>query len=49
MAKLTADEFFKLPNAKRPDRRKILIDAIEGGKTLEVVLSGKKIVSMIFH
>jgi hypothetical protein len=48
MAKLTADEFFKLPNAKRPDRRKILIDAIEGGKTLEVVLSGNKIVSMIF-
>lgn len=48
MAKLTADEFFKLPNPKRPDRRKVLIDAIEGGKALEVVLSGNKITSMLF-
>jgi hypothetical protein len=48
MAKLTADEFFKLPNAKRPDRRKILIDAIQGGRALEVVLSGNKISSMVF-
>lgn len=48
MAKLTADEFFKLPNPKRPDRRKVLIDAIESGKALEVVLSGNKISNMIF-
>lgn len=48
MAKLTADEFFKLPNPKRPDRRKILIDAIESSKALEVVLTGNKEVSMIF-
>lgn len=48
MAKLTADEFFKLPNPKRPDRRKVLIDAIEGGQALEVVLSGNKITPMLF-
>ena len=28
MAKLTADEFFKLPSGARPDRRKVLLDAI---------------------
>jgi len=48
MSKLTADEFFKLPNSKRPDRRKILIDAIESGKALEVVLTGNKEVLMTF-
>jgi hypothetical protein len=48
MAKLTADEFFKLPNPKRPDRRKILIDAIERNKPLEIILSGNKESSMIF-
>jgi len=48
MAKLSADEFFKLPNAKRPDRRKVLIDAIESGKALEVVLSGNKETSIVF-
>jgi len=41
MAKLTADEFFKLPNPKRPDRRKVLLDAISMGTSLEVILSGK--------
>ena len=49
MAKLTADEFFKLPNPpKRPDRRKILIDAIQGEESLTVVLSGNREVRMIF-
>ena len=48
MAKFTADEFFKLPNPKRPDRGKVLIDVIQGGKALEVVLSGNKITPMLF-
>ena len=48
MAKLTADEFFKLPNPKRPDRRKVLLDAINSGSALEVVLSGNKEVPMVF-
>ncbi len=48
MAKLTADEFFKLPNPKRPDRRKILLDAISSGSALEVVLTGNKETTMIF-
>lgn len=48
MSKLTADEFFKLPNAKRPDRRKILLDAINSNKGLEVYLSGNKETVMVF-
>ena len=48
MSKLTADEFFKLPNAKRPDRRKILLDAINSNKGLEVYLSGNKETVMTF-
>ena len=48
MAKLTADEFFKLPNPKRPDRRKVLLDAINSNKPLEVFASGNKEVSMVF-
>ena len=48
MAKLTADEFFKLPNPKRPDRRKVLLDAINSNRPLEVVLSGNKETSMVF-
>jgi hypothetical protein len=48
MAKLTADEFFKLPNPKRPDRRKVLLDAISMGTSLEVILSGNKESRMIF-
>jgi hypothetical protein len=48
MSKLTADEFFKLPNAKRPDRRKILLAAINSNKGLEVYLSGNKETVMTF-
>jgi hypothetical protein len=48
MAKLTSEEFFKLPNAKRPDRRKVLLDAIASGKALELVVSGNKEVLMLF-
>jgi hypothetical protein len=48
MSKLTADEFFKLPNAKRPDRRKILLDAINSNRGLEVYLSGNKETVMVF-
>lgn len=48
MAKLTADEFFKLPNPKRPDRRKVLLDAINSNRPLEVILSGNKETSMVF-
>jgi len=48
MAKLTADEFFKLPNPKRPDRRKVLLDAMSMGTSLEVILSGNKESRMIF-
>lgn len=47
-AKLTADEFFKLPSPKRPDRRKVLIDAINSNKSLEIILSGNKEGLMIF-
>lgn len=47
MAKLTADEFFKLPSAKRPDRKLKLIEAIEGNKALSVIISGKE-TSMVF-
>jgi len=48
MAKLTADEFFKLPNPKRPDRRKVLLDAINSNRALEVFISGTREVSMVF-
>ena len=48
MSKLTAEQFFKLPNAKRPDRRKVLLDAINSETSLEVYLSGNKETSMIF-
>lgn len=48
MSKLSADEFFKLPNAKRPDRRKILLDAINSGKSLEVYISGNKESVLLF-
>jgi hypothetical protein len=48
MSKLTADEFFKLPNAKRPDRRQVLLDAINSGSSLEVYLSGNKETVMVF-
>lgn len=48
MSKLTADEFFKLPNAKRPDRRQVLIDHIQNEKSLTVILTGNKETPMIF-
>jgi hypothetical protein len=47
-AKLTADEFFKLPSLKRPDRRKVLIDAINSNKSLEIIFSGNKEGMMVF-
>jgi len=47
MAKLTADEFFKMPNAKRPDRRKKLLEAINGGISLEIYVGNKEL-QMIF-
>lgn len=48
MAKLTADEFFKLPSSKRPDRRQVLIQHIESGMSLTVFLTGNKETPMIF-
>jgi hypothetical protein len=48
MSKLTADEFFKLPNAKRPDRKQVLLESINSGASLEIYLSGNKETSMIF-
>lgn len=47
-AKLTFDEFFKLPSAKRPDRRKVLIDAINSSTALEVFITGNKESLMVF-
>ena len=47
MAKLTADEFFKMPNAKRPDRRKKLLEAINGGISLEIYVGSKEL-QMVF-
>jgi hypothetical protein len=47
-AKLTADEFFKLPSPKRPDRRKVLIGAINSNKSLEIFVSGNKEALMVF-
>ena len=48
MAKLTADEFFKIPTSKRPDRKKVLLDALNSGKALEVYVVGNKESLMVF-
>lgn len=48
MAKMTADEFFKIPTSKRPDRKKVLLDALNSGKSLEVYTVGNKEVLMVF-
>jgi hypothetical protein len=39
---------FQTSNAKRPDRRKILLDAINSNRGLEVYLSGNKETVMVF-
>ena len=48
MSKLTADEFFKLPSGARPDRRKVLLDAINSNKALEIYITGNKESMMVF-